>query len=117
MFFVRVERRRLTYFVLHKILPMESGPRLSSLNLVWSLVSSNRNFSKKGSQYMTLSYATDIRPLFRQKDINAMRRWFDLSAYEDVRASGEVIYQRLSTKTMPCDGPWTDDNIAKFRQW
>jgi hypothetical protein len=66
---------------------------------------------------MPISYAADIRPLFRQKDINAMRRRFDLSVYEEVKANAEAIYDRLSDKTMPCDGAWPDDDIDRFHQW
>ena len=66
---------------------------------------------------MSISFASDIRPLFRQKDINSMRRFFDLSAYDDVRANADAILSRLSEKTMPCDGGWPDADIDKFRQW
>ena len=36
------------------------------------------------SQGDTLSFAQDIRPLFREKDRNSMRRAFDLFDYSDV---------------------------------
>jgi hypothetical protein len=37
------------------------------------------------------SFANDIRPLFRAKDINAMKKAFDLSDYDDVRSHADVI--------------------------
>jgi hypothetical protein len=68
---------------------------------------------------MALSYAKDIRPMIRQKDIDCMKDNgpFDLSNIKDVRAHAKRIYQRLSAKEMPQDGPWTDDKIARFKQW
>jgi hypothetical protein len=68
---------------------------------------------------MALSYATDIRPLIRDKDIDCMKDYggFDLSKLGDVRAHAKEIYERLADKDMPDDGPWPDENIAKFKQW
>ena len=37
--------------------------------------------------------------------------------YEDVKAEAENIYTRLADKTMPPDSPWSDDDIASFKQW
>jgi hypothetical protein len=42
---------------------------------------------------------------------------FDLSKFEDVRRHAGGIFFRLSTKTMPPDKPWSDNRIAKFKQW
>ncbi len=65
-----------------------------------------------------LSFAADIRPFFRSYDIESMKpNGIDLSSYEDVRKHAQDIYARLSEKDMPCDGPWTDDNLEKFKQW
>ena len=65
-----------------------------------------------------LSYASDIRSLFRDKDINAMKGFgIDLSSYEGVKKRAEDIYTRLSAKQMPCDGPWNDDSLQKFKAW
>ena len=64
------------------------------------------------------SFATDIRPLFRDKDINAMKAiGIDLSSYEDVKKRARDIYGRLSAKKMPCDGPWSENNVQKFKEW
>lgn len=67
---------------------------------------------------MALSFAQDIRPLIREGDIECMKDFgFDLSKLGDVRANAARIYQRLSDKSMPEDGPWSDTNIAKFKEW
>jgi hypothetical protein len=63
------------------------------------------------------SFANDIRPLFRQKDIEEMGFALDLSQYDDVKANGKEIYGRLADGSMPCDGAWPADRVALFRQW
>jgi hypothetical protein len=64
-----------------------------------------------------VSFARDIRPLFRDDDVEAMRYAFDLGRHEDVRANAHGIYERLADGTMPCDGAWSADQIALFRRW
>jgi hypothetical protein len=68
---------------------------------------------------MTIGYATDIRPLFRVKDVSSMKKYgpFDLSLYEDVKANADAILQQLEAGSMPCDGAWSAENIGKFRDW
>jgi hypothetical protein len=63
------------------------------------------------------SFARDIRPLFRDNDVDEMSFAFDLSQYDDVKKNAEGIYDRLMDGSMPCDGAWPDDRIALFRQW
>jgi len=63
------------------------------------------------------SYAQDIRPLFRERDIGSMSGAFDLASYDDVRANADAIYERLADGTMPCDGPWPAENVVRFRDW
>jgi hypothetical protein len=63
------------------------------------------------------SYATDIRRLFREKDINAMKRAFDLSKYEDVSENAENILKYLADGRMPCDGAWPAAEVDLFRKW
>ena len=63
------------------------------------------------------SYAQDIRPLFRDKDINSMRKAFDLSNYDDVRSHADAIYGKVSAGSMPCDGAWPQDKVDLFRRW
>ncbi|MGH0256291.1 hypothetical protein NKY39_12090 [Sinorhizobium meliloti] len=66
-----------------------------------------------------LSFANDIQPLFRQRDVSAMRivAGFDLHYYADVQAHAEAIYSRLLDGSMPCDGAWPQADIARFRAW
>jgi hypothetical protein len=59
----------------------------------------------------------DIRSLFRPTDVEAMAFVFDLSSYDDVREYSHEIYARLSDGTMPCDVPWPEERILRFRQW
>ena len=64
-----------------------------------------------------MSFERDIRPLFRQEDIDAMSFVFDLSSYEDVRGNAEEIHARLEEGTMPCDASWNADQVGRFRSW
>ena len=64
-----------------------------------------------------LSFERDVRPLFREKDRDSMRRAFDLWSYSDVQAHQDAILQRLRDGTMPCDGAWPPDQVAVFQQW
>ena len=64
-----------------------------------------------------LSFARDIRPLFRDRDIGAMSSMFDLASYEDVLANADGIYEQLAAGSMPCDGPWPADDVERFRAW
>ncbi len=68
---------------------------------------------------MALSFATDIRPLFRDSpDVEAMKSFgLDLSSYDDVKAQAEAIYSRLEDGSMPCDEAWPKEQIARFKQW
>jgi hypothetical protein len=64
-----------------------------------------------------ITFARDIRPLFRDRDVGSMSSHFDLSSYEDVRDNAEPIYERLADGTMPCDGAWPADDVQRFRTW
>jgi hypothetical protein len=64
-----------------------------------------------------VGFARDIRPLFNDRDVSSMSSRFDLSAYDDVRANAEPIYERLANGTMPCYGAWPADDVERFRTW
>ena len=64
-----------------------------------------------------MSFATDIKPLFREQDRESMDFAFDLWSFEDVRANAGMILQRIEDGTMPCDEPWQDEKIQKLRDW
>lgn len=68
---------------------------------------------------MALGFQNDIRPMFREFDVNTMKdvSGFDLSDYEDVRDHAEGIYRTVSEGSMPCDEPWSDEKVATFKQW
>jgi len=85
-----------------------------------SLPSLNQPYEQeKEAPMRALSFACDIRPLFRSYDIDSMKEYkgIDLSTYEEVKKRAQVIYDRLSAKSMPCDGPWSDDSVQKFKNW
>ena len=64
-----------------------------------------------------LSFARDIRPLFRDLDIRSMQSAFDLGSYDDVRTHAEPIYAALAAGQMPCDGAWAEEDVRRFRSW
>jgi hypothetical protein len=68
---------------------------------------------------MALSFATDIRPLFRDSpDVDTMKRMgLDLSSYEDVKANAAGIYARVEDGTMPCDDAWPKEQVSLFKRW
>lgn len=67
---------------------------------------------------MAISFATNIRPLFRASDIDSMKDFgIDLSSYEDVKRKAKAIYARLEDGTMPCDEPWPVEHLQLFKQW
>jgi len=65
----------------------------------------------------SISFATDIRPKFRDRDIKSMAGHFDLSSYDDVREHADSILERLAAGEMPCDGAWPAADVDTFRQW
>jgi hypothetical protein len=67
---------------------------------------------------MALSFAKDIRPLFRDTpDVETMKGLgLDLSSYDDVRQKAEA-YSALKEGKMPCDGAWPDEQVEKFKRW
>jgi len=68
------------------------------------------------------SFEADIRPLFTERDIQAMRKAFDLANYEEVKAHAAVIYDRIrgiGGAVMPPpppkgEGPWLQSRIDLF---
>jgi len=69
------------------------------------------------TQDSPLSFARDIRPLFRESDRESMDFAFDLWDYHDVSTHAEDILERLTEGTMPCDGEWPEEQVARFRRW
>jgi hypothetical protein len=81
-----------------------------------TLVLSERR-NEWGVNQQSPTFTADIRPLFRDSDIEEMSWSFDLASYDEVRDNAEAIYERLSDGSMPCDEPWPDERVATFRAW
>jgi hypothetical protein len=65
----------------------------------------------------TLSFAGDIRPLFRDKDRDSMRRAFDLFDYSSVCDHADAIVGALRSGKMPCDGAWPASQVETVQRW
>jgi CDGSH-type Zn-finger protein/truncated hemoglobin YjbI len=65
----------------------------------------------------TVSFAANIKPLFREHDRQSMSFAFDLWSYGDVRAHAAGILERLENGTMPCDGAWPAERVEVFKRW
>lgn len=69
------------------------------------------------TQANTPGFAQDIKPLFRERDRESMEFVFDLWNYNDVKDHAQMILERLSEGSMPCDGEWPQEHIDLFQQW
>lgn len=65
----------------------------------------------------SVSFDSDIKPLFREKDRDSMRNAFDLWSYSDVQIHADAIAGRLKNGSMPCDGAWPPEQVALFERW
>jgi hypothetical protein len=71
------------------------------------------------------SFQADIRPLFTQRDIDGMKKGFNLASYDEVKAHAAAIYDRIrgiDGALMPPppprgEGPWPQSNIELFAKW
>jgi hypothetical protein len=59
-----------------------------------------------GGEDGELSFAQDIKRMFRTKDRDSMVEAFDLFDYADVAEHADAIVGSLRSAQMPCDGPW-----------
>jgi len=66
---------------------------------------------------MTVSFETEIKPLFRDRDRGSMLSHFDLWSHDDVAEHADAILARLEDGSMPCDGAWPDEQVELFRSW
>ena len=69
---------------------------------------------------MALSFATDIRPLFRDGDVACKAHAGVLlgdAAWMCVPANAQMVYGAVSGGTMPPDEPWPADRVALFKSW
>jgi hypothetical protein len=71
------------------------------------------------------SYSKDIRPLFTQRDIDGMKKGFNLASYDEVKAHAAAISGRIrgiGGAVMPPppprgEGPWPQARIELFAKW
>lgn len=63
------------------------------------------------------SFATDIAPLFRPRDVRAMKSRLDLSSHTDVKNNAQAVLQTVTEHSMPCDRPWPNERVALLRTW
>ena len=64
-----------------------------------------------------ISFEQDIKPLFRERDRESMKKAFDLWSRDDVARSSDAILGRLRDGSMPCDGAWPEEQVAAFQRW
>ncbi|MGA7913859.1 MAG: hypothetical protein WCA00_01390 [Candidatus Acidiferrales bacterium] len=73
----------------------------------------------------TTSFHSDIRPLFTPRDIEGMKKGFNLQSYDEVKNHAAAIYDRIrgiGGAVMPPppprgEGPWPQSRIELFAQW
>jgi hypothetical protein len=71
------------------------------------------------------SFQASIRPLFTQRDIDGMKKGFNLESYDEVKAHAAAIYDRIrgiGGAVMPPppprgEGPWPQSRIELFAKW
>jgi hypothetical protein len=71
------------------------------------------------------SFKTDIRPLFTQRDIEAMSKAFNPANHDDVKTHAGAIFDRIrgiGGAVMPPpppkgEGPWAQSRIDLFAKW
>lgn len=69
---------------------------------------------------MALRFATDIRPLFREEDIDCMRPFgveLDDPAWMCVPGNAQSVYDCVANGSMPPGEPWPADRVAVFKSW
>ncbi len=74
---------------------------------------------------MAVSFANDIRPLFREIDVEHMQAYgMPLDSYSWMSDPGnnyrnaQDVLNSLITQSMPPGGPfWTQDMLDRFSQW
>lgn len=69
---------------------------------------------------MALSFAKDIRPLFREGDVECMSPGgvlLDDPEWMRVAANAQAVYHAVSTGSMPPDAPWSEEQVKTFKTW
>ena len=103
----------------------EEQPEALATALLAFLRREAHNTNPGGAMTERTSYETDIRPLFTERDIQAMIKAFNLASYDDVKAHSAAIYDRIRAiggAVMPPppprgEGPWPQSRIDLFGKW
>ena len=69
---------------------------------------------------MALSFATDIRPLFRDGDVECMTPSgiaLGDPGWMCVPANAKTVYEAVADGSMPPDEPWAADRVSLFKKW
>jgi len=69
------------------------------------------------AQSVSVSFVTQVKPLFRPHDRESMKSHFDLWVYDDVSTHADAIITQLRAGRMPCDGAWPPEQLDIFQQW
>jgi hypothetical protein len=64
-----------------------------------------------------LSFETDVKPLFSERDRRSMEFAFDLWSHDDVSEHDDDILAGLDAGTMPRDGAWSKAHVDLIRRW
>ena len=64
-----------------------------------------------------VSFESDVKPMFRERDRSSMEFAFDLWSADDVSTNAEAILARLKAGTMPCDAAWPQAQVDLFARW
>jgi hypothetical protein len=63
------------------------------------------------------TFETDIKPLFREGDREAMLAAFDLWSFDDVKLNADKIVAAVRAGSMPCDMQWPDEQVDLLQRW
>ena len=63
------------------------------------------------------TFDSDIKPLFRESDRDAMIAAFDLWSFADVKANADAILGAVRSGSMPCDMEWPDAPVELLQRW
>jgi len=64
-----------------------------------------------------VSFETNVKPMFGERDRQSMEFAFDLWSHDDVSQHADAILARLEAGTMPCYGAWPRAQVDLFRRW
>jgi hypothetical protein len=64
-----------------------------------------------------LSFERDVKPLFRERDREAMLFLFDLWSRDDVERHANRILPAVRAGVMPCDESWSDEKVDLLTRW